>query len=314
MDLNKLEAFMTVAKYKNFTKAADKLFISQPALSKKIADFEKELNATLLIRGNRNVELTQAGNTLYIKAPFFLDALHNLEKEVQQISSEPVSRLSIACTGVEYGRFTPFIHKFQDEYPDIEINLRWCSSKEAKELVFSNVFDFAFQLHMDLEEVPFIDHRPFYYDFMDVILHNYHPLANVSEISFEELKTEKLIGIKSKENHAPFNYLVDSFKDSGIRFDRGISSVDSIDSLVLNVSAGCGIGFLNHSMKKMYGQMVSFVPLQGEKFRCLETDIIWNKTNQNPTIPVFLDFLDEDNEEINLEQYKQKASWNTEDV
>ncbi|BAK48496.1 hypothetical protein CXIVA_25280 [Clostridium sp. SY8519] len=305
MDLNKLVAFISVAKNRNFTRAAEELFISQPALSKKISDFEKEMGTQLLIRDNRNVTLTSAGETLYLKAPFLLDALADLEQEIKRISDSPAMHLSIACTGVEYGRFTPFINQFKTVHPDIDINLQWCSAKEAQDLIYSNVFDFAFQMNMEASEEDFSDFWPFYYDHLDVIVNNYHPMRLETEVSLNDFIGDKFIITKSQDNHLPYNYLLNRMAENDIKFPKGIIAADSLNSMVLQVSAGNGIAVLNHSMEKMYGQMVKFIPLI-DSFQYMETDLVWNKLNHNPAIEILLDFLKEDNEKINLEKYKYR--------
>ncbi len=254
MDVNKLTAFLCVAKYQNFTKASEELFISQPALSKKIADFENEINVKLLLRTNRQVTLTPAGMALYNEAPAILNIMDDLTRKIQNISKNPHRRLSIACSGVEYGHFTKIIHEFRQEYPDIDISLRWCSSPVVKQLLLSNTIDFGFQLNMEAVSEENVAYLPFYYDKLDVIVSNYHPLSSATSVKYKELEEENFIAIKSSSSHLPYNYLFSFLKDNNINFRGGTTIADSIDTLVLQVSAGLGVGFLSHQVEQIYGR------------------------------------------------------------
>lgn len=306
MDINKLKAFVCVAKYRSFTKASEELFISQPALSKKISDFESELNAKLLIRTNRSVELTPVGIALYNEAPMILNIIDDLQKKIQKINAHPKQHLHIACTGVEYGRFTPFLHRFRLQYPDIDFNLQWCSAATARQLLLSNTADFAFQLNMEvLQEADYVEYLPFYYDYLDAVVSNYHPLVQKGYACFEDLKDEHFIAVKTSSLHLPFNYIMDYFSRKHIEFTGGISGVDSLDTLILQISAGLGVGILSHQSENIYGRMAHFIPLNCD-FPCLETDLVWNRANKNPAIQTFIEFLKADNDRYQIRQYKNR--------
>lgn len=299
MDINKLKAFICVAKHQNFTKASEELFISQPALSKKIADFEHEINVQLLVRNNRNVTLTPAGIALYNEAPMILNIMDDLTQKVQRISRNPNRRLSIACSGTECHRFIPLIHEFQQMYPDIDISLRWCSSLTLKQLLLSNTIDFGFQLNMEVASEENVDSILFCYDQLDIIVSHYHPLASASSVKLEELANERFIAIKSSMSHLPYNQLLAFFEKSSISFEKGISCVDTIDTLVLQVSAGQGIAALTHLSEQMYGQRVCFLSIDGDNMK-LETDLVWNINNTNPTRKLLIDFVKQKNQQSGM--------------
>lgn len=294
MDINKLKAFICVAKHQNFTKASEELFISQPALSKKIADFEKEINVQLLMRNNRNVTLTPAGIALYNEAPTILNIMDDLTQKVQRISRNPNRRLSIACSGTECDRFIPLIYEFQQMYPDIDISLRWCSALVLKQMLLTNTIDFGFQLNIEAVLEENVDSMFFCNDRLDMIVSNYHPLAAASSVRLEELAGERFIAIKSSMTHVPYNHLLEFLDKNEITFEKGISCVDTIDTLVLQVSAGQGVAALSHQSEKMYGQRVHFLSIDGDNIE-LETDLVWNINNTNPTRDLLIDFVKQKN-------------------
>ena len=99
-----------------------------------------------------------------------------------------------------------------------------------------------------------VAYLPFYYDKLDVIVSNYHPLSSATSVKYKELEEENFIAIKSSSSHLPYNYLFSFLKDNNINFRGGTTIADSIDTLVLQVSAGLGVGFLSHQVEQIYGR------------------------------------------------------------
>ncbi|MFI6995934.1 LysR family transcriptional regulator [Nocardia sp. NPDC050175] len=125
LDLRKLRYFVEVAEHRHFGRAAEKLYIAQPVLSRQIRAFEQELDCTLLVRTTRSVELTAAGQQLYEEAKGILASVDAAVRRVHDVDQE-VRRLVVA--------FSPGLHvseairAFASRYPDVETDLvpaRW---------------------------------------------------------------------------------------------------------------------------------------------------------------------------------------------
>lgn len=294
MDIQKLNAFLCVAKHQNFTKASEELFISQPALSKKISDFEKELGVKLLERNNRLVTLTPAGKTLFYEAPTILDALDGLTKKVQQIGSHPEKHLHIACSGVEYARFDQILQDFRAEYPDIKLTLGWHNAPVIRQMLFSNLIDLTFQLHMEVEQEPAMDFIPFYRDELAFIVSPSHPFADYPFLTLKDMQDETYIGIKGTDIHLPYNETLSFLTENNFHPKGGFLIADSVETLVLQVGAGIGISHLMAQTKRRFGNLVKYIPMKGAT-RTLQTDLVWNKSNTNPAIKIFVDFVKQKN-------------------
>ena len=290
MDIQKLNAFLCVAKHQNFTKASEELFISQPALSKKISDFEKELGVKLLERNNRLVTLTPAGKTLFNEAPPILDVLNGLTKKVQQIGMHPEKHLHIVCSGIEYARFDQILHDFRLAYPDIELTLGWHSAPTIRQMLFSNLVDLAFQLHMEVEQEPTIDYIPFYRDELAFIVSPSHPLADSPYLTLEEMQDETYIAMKGTDIHLPYTETLSFLTTNAFHPKGGFLIADSVETLVLQVGAGIGISHLMAQTKRRFGNLVKYIPMKGAS-RTLQTDLVWMKANTNPAIKIFVDFV-----------------------
>lgn len=294
MDIQKLNAFLCVARHQNFTKASEELFISQPALSKKISDFEKELGVKLLERNNRLVALTPAGKTLFHEAPPILETLDGLTKRVQQIGSHPEKHLHIACSGVEYARFDQILHDYRLEYPDIKLTLGWHNAPVIRQMLFSNLVDLAFQLHMEVEQEPSIDFIPFYRDELAFIVSPSHPYADRPYLTLDDMQKETYICIKGSDVHLPYNETLSFLIENNFHPEGGFLIVDSVETLILQVGAGIGISHLMAQTKRRHGNLVKYIPMKGAR-RTLQADLVWNRSNTNPAIQTFVDFVKKKN-------------------
>lgn len=294
MDIEKLKAFLCVAKLKNFTKASEELFISQPALSKKISEFEKEMGVKLLERSNRSVNLTPAGKTLFYEAPPILEVFDGLARKVQEIGMHSEEHLHIECSGIEYARFDQILNEFRVKHPDIKLTLGWHNAPAIRQMLFSNSVDLAFQLHMEVEQENNMAYIPFYRDRLAFIISHSHPLANRPFITLDDVKNETYISMKGADIHLPYQQTMSFLTRNDFHPGGGFQIADSVETLVLQVGAGLGISHLMMQTKRRFGNLVKYVPMQGTEC-VLQTDLVWNKSNDNPAIQKFVDFVNEIN-------------------
>ena len=117
-DLKQLRAFLEVAKVKSFSKAAENLFISQPAISRKISQLEEALNCQLFIRENNTVTLTPAGEELRNKLPKIFDNLTGITESLTSLTK--YNKLKIGYTCAAMSSFLPsLIRKTTDKLQDM---------------------------------------------------------------------------------------------------------------------------------------------------------------------------------------------------
>lgn len=296
MDISKLKAFMCVAKWQSFTKAAAELYISQPALSKKISDFEKELGSTLLIRDNRMVELTDAGKLLYNEAPAFLTIADNLERKVRELSLRPGSRLSIGCTGIETGRIARAIDRFRAAYPDVSIIMHRYTVPELKRMLLTNMVDIVFQTHFEVEHEPEVHSIPFCRDELAVVMSKSHPLAHLDEVRMDQLQNEVYFGIQPQQDHMPFSYMINQLCEGGYE-PKEIQVASSLEDLLLSVSCGLGIAHLFMQTKVANSGMVHYARCREPNME-LQIDLVWNRNNNNPATRWFRELVQKENEEV----------------
>lgn len=141
-NLNLYQVFYEVANCRNFSVAAKKLYISQPAISKAVSRLEESLNTVLFSRSSRGVTLTREGEMLYRYVEQALDAIRSGEEQLQLSSSRKVSHLSIGVSTMlcKY-ILLPVLKRFMEENPNIKISISCQSTYDTLALLQEGSID-----------------------------------------------------------------------------------------------------------------------------------------------------------------------------
>ena len=120
MNTQQLKCFVLVAEKLNFTKAAEELYISAPAVTHQIKNLEAELNTTLFIRTSRMVKLTETGALFYSEAKDILDKMIVAEKKVKKLASQKLAVLRIGCSSqTELHTMENSLMRLKEEFPEV---------------------------------------------------------------------------------------------------------------------------------------------------------------------------------------------------
>ncbi len=194
MTSNHLRYFIEVVEQKNFTKAAENLYVSQSAISKAIHSLEKELQTLLYIHDQRNFELTQAGELLYQFAKDVLDYYTKRERELKaQIQKQSnILRLGLPPTaGSIY--FYSLIHEFCHQNPDIQLQINDATSKYIPDLLLEGKLDLGVVIE-PFEDERFIK-KVAYQTEAVLVVSKKHPFANKKKVNFYDLKDENFLQV-----------------------------------------------------------------------------------------------------------------------
>ncbi|WP_309712416.1 LysR substrate-binding domain-containing protein, partial [Armatimonas sp.] len=142
MELRQLEAFVTVARRASFTRAAEELHLTQPAVTRQIAALESELGALLFDRLGKSIQLTGAGETLLGYAEHILRLNDEAHEALSELAAGRAGRIAIgAASTLATYVLPPLLTQFRQEHPGIELSLRTGLSARVRELVLSGVVD-----------------------------------------------------------------------------------------------------------------------------------------------------------------------------
>ncbi|HPY40696.1 MAG TPA: LysR family transcriptional regulator [Thiolinea sp.] len=187
MDLHALIAFVEVARYQSFSMAADALFISQPAISKRISALEAELGTALFNRINRKVTLTEAGRALLPRVQALRTELEDIRRLASNLSGDVHGALTMGTSHhIGLHRLPPALSEFNQRYPAVQLDLRFVASEQACQAVERGELELAIAtLPNELPEQ--LQAEMIWTDQLHIVTSPNQPLSQLGKISLEAL-------------------------------------------------------------------------------------------------------------------------------
>ena len=144
MDIDSLKAFLAVAEVGSFSQAADRMHLTQPAVSKLIAQIEQQLDARLFDRIGRTVTLTEAGHSLVARANIILQQVEDAERAIRNLSGQVSGQLSLATSHhVGLWRLPRVLNNYVTKHPDVTLDLHFMDSEVAHERIVQGELEMA---------------------------------------------------------------------------------------------------------------------------------------------------------------------------
>ena len=284
MTFNQLEYFVAVAETLNFTRAAEKFYISQTAITQQIKSLEYQIGVKLFIRTKRHVELTPAGIIYLNEAKLMIDRSKKA-KEKALLASEGFSgSLNIGfMKGCEQIGLSDLITRFKEIYPDITLNFQSSNFSALLQSLYDYSNDVIFNLRPQTTQNDDIVFKSFKAIPLYVLIHLQHHFAYKSEILRQELQDETFIIIKTAKTE-----IINGFLSAGF-LPKTIHYAEDIESLLLMVSANMGIAILpEYSMHYLNGlNSIRSISLVND-MEIVEIALAYNSKNYNPAIERFV--------------------------
>ncbi len=286
MNTTQIKCFLTLAETLNFTKAAARLYISQPALSRQISTLEQEVNSLLFIRDQKSVRLTPAGALLASELGQIQTALEDLVTRVQTVGMGYTGTLTIGILEGQWmgEEFTNLYRRFMDTYPNIDFRMCQGSFGALRRQLDSGEIDIAITLEFDVSGLENILFRPLSRDQAVFAISRERPLAQKETITFEDLVSETLLVISPEDCRMGSELLFDHLRDMNLNAPS-IRYAPNLSTVMLWVEAGLGVGIINHQSNLARNpnvRLISEIPLQ-DASPC----VAWRKDNLNPAIALF---------------------------
>lgn len=245
MNLLGLKYFIAVSEFKSFTKASEYLYVSQPTLSRQIAELEEELGRKLLDRQSRSISLTKAGEICFREAKEIVERCDALSEVVKSETPEDEGVLKIGYMGmIEHGLMSVPIRKFAEKYPRVKTFLYKNSLSELNHLLLQDKCDVIYTVKAGIDTIKQIDCTVLVPNELKLMVPVTHPLAGRNFVKLEELPDEKFVMLK--RDSSP--YLVDHLFSMCMR--KGFSPkvvyyVEDPQTVLYAVALGKGIAFLS---------------------------------------------------------------------
>ncbi len=187
MDIAALQAFLAVAESGSFSRAAERIFVTQPAISKRIAALETSLGTRLFDRIGRQVQLTEAGHALLARAHQVLKELDDIKRSITNLTGAIGGELRFATSHhIGLHRLPATLKRFHETYPQVRLDLRFMDSERACAAVAQGELELAIVTLPPLAPPP-LTVTKLWDDPLDVVVAPQHPLAAVGEVPARRL-------------------------------------------------------------------------------------------------------------------------------
>jgi DNA-binding transcriptional LysR family regulator len=288
IELRHLEYFRAVAEQMNFRKAAERLFISQPGLSRQIKQMEELLGVQLFERTKRNVELTAAGNYLKSEVDYIFNHLELIKTQLREIASGKTGELRIGFLGSAAHQVIPdLLVRLSSEFPGIQTNLEELSNHLQVEMLEKDKLDLGF---VRLARVPDgLSMKAVHRDTFSLVLPIGHPIDADNFDHVGQLQDEPFILFSSDYSSIYFDKIMSICEDRGFTPKISHKSVHALTIFKL-VEAGLGVAIVPSSLKEGYDLKVKFIEIK-EIPQHTELFAVWKSENRNPALKHVLELL-----------------------
>ncbi len=294
MELRHLRYFIAVALEENITKAAERLRVSQPALSRQVRDLEDELGFELLERTAKSVALTEAGRVFLEEASAVLERLEAGVKAAKAVATEGSGELHVGyAPSLTVKILPPTIRAFQAERPRVKVKLHDLSSAEMLEGLRSGRLDFALIGKLATETMPGVQFEPLKAERVRLAVPLGHPLAvggdgTAGGLNIGAVAGEPLHGFNLREYPEYGDILKVIFDRPDGRAPRLAEEHESVASLVAAVESGMGVAVVTESLSCVASGRVALLPLTPDP-PVLTIGIAWMRPRLDARQSCFLD-------------------------
>ncbi len=290
MNTTQVKCFLALAETLNFTKAASRLYMSQPGLSRQIASLEQELNTQLFIRSQKGVRLTPAGSLLAGELGQIQESGERLIQRVQTVGQGYTGELTIGLLEGQWmgAELTEVFRRFMKKHPNVDLRISKGSFGELRRLLQEGSIDAAFTLRFELDDMDGVDHFIYDPDTAVFAVSRRLPLGQKENICIEDMLQETLLMISPEDCRAGYAQSLAHFQ-SAAAAPLTIRQAPNLTTMMLWIELGLGVGVINHRSSIASNpdiRLIHEVPL-GDASTCL----VWRKENNNPSIAYFLDLL-----------------------
>lgn len=278
---DQLAGFIAVAEELHFGRAAERLNMTQPPLSRQIQKLEKIVGAELLERDNRKVELTAAGHMFLEEARRLMALAERAPATARRVASGRSGLLRIGFTAASgFSILGPLLEEISGIIPNVDMDLQELVTRDQIDGLLTG------ELDLGLARPPFdsetFDSHLLYRESMVVAVPSGHALTLLGrDITAEDFKDEPLIMHSPTEARYFYDLVVRMLP---IRHTNVVHTVSQILTMVSLVAARRGLAFVPHSATLLGVKGVEFLPLAAGHEVQAELHAIWNRRVTNPAL------------------------------
>jgi DNA-binding transcriptional LysR family regulator len=239
MELEAVRAFVAVARSGGFSAAARASGATQPSLSRRVQQLEKQVGARLVVRAARGVSLTRAGERFLVHAERALRALEAGVTEVDELAEKPHGAVAIGAMPTVGAYVLPdVVARFRREHPDVVVRIREGFPDELEDLLARGELDLAI-FNLPVRRTDFATRKLWTEDYLLVVPHD-HRLAAHKKVDLHEVVREPLVVIRGA---TATRVLEAACEEAGVP-PRIAIETDGVESVRRMIARGLGVGLL----------------------------------------------------------------------
>jgi DNA-binding transcriptional LysR family regulator len=284
LTLNQLRYFCELAHAGNFGRAAERLHISQPPLSRQIAALEADLGTELLERGPKGVTLTPAGRRLLLDAQEVLRLTAQARRNATAACRGEVGQLNLGfIMSAAYSVVPTLTRLYKSAFPRVDFRVREMMPDVLASELKEGQIDCGIN-HYGVNG-PDILSQPLLREPMNIVLPQNHRLARVRRLKMRDLSEDSFLIVARLQSAILHDSVIQRCQSEG--FNPKIAMEVYLQQTILNfVAEGLGVAFMPASMQKAQVKGVVFKKIEHPPM--LNQLLTWRSENTNPCIPGFL--------------------------
>lgn len=288
IELRHLQYFKVLAEELHFRRAAERLYIAQPGLSRQIKQLEEYYRTPLFIRDKRNVALTVAGEYLKTEVDLLFNQMGIIKTQIEKIAEGKLTSLKLGFIGSAVQAILPqLLVELKQQQPLIDITLNELTNEAQLDMLLRNELDFGF---VRIKDTPIgLRSIPILTDHFALVVPKTHPLGKSKKVNLQDFKDESFILFSKEYSNSYYELVMSIFQDQGFQPHVALKTVNALSIFNL-VSQGLGVAIVPSSLKKGYHTHVDFLELQHIPQRTT-LSLLWNDNSRNPGIDLLLNIV-----------------------
>jgi DNA-binding transcriptional LysR family regulator len=287
MELRHLRYFVAVAGEENVSRAALKLHVSQPGLSRQIRDLEDEIGFQLLERSAKSVRLTAAGKVFLTEAREVLSHAEAAVKKARAVAQGGSGEIHVGyAPSLTVQILPPLLRAFQEQFPQVRVALHDLSSEEMLVQLGEKKLQVALTVRPPakmLRGLSFVELARYA---MVVAVAPTHPLAKLKAITLQQAAREPLIGLDRKNYPEAYIETKRLFAAVGLK-PNFAEEHEGGTGIIAAVEAGRGIALVPSSLACIVGTRVKLLPLK-PALPTILVGAVWQKENEGDLVKKFI--------------------------
>ncbi|HEL4111267.1 TPA: LysR family transcriptional regulator [Stenotrophomonas maltophilia] len=286
IDLRLLRQYVAVAEELHFHRAAARLHMSQPPLTAAVRRLEDELGSELIVRGNRTLGLTVAGQTLLVEARATLQQAEQALQRTREAAAGQSGSLRVGYVGSAlYGRLPGLIRRFRQIYPHVQLHLQEATSRQQQLWLREQRIDVGVLIPpIPAAELVLYD---FDYDRLAIALPRAHALADAAEVSVAMLVDESFVSWPAGEGIGFHAQVLGLCTAAGFT-PRVVQEAQGMHAVLSLVAVDAGVAIVPASMASFRSQEIAYRLLADDATRFA----LQFCTRPEAPAPVLRNFLD----------------------